>query len=124
MKVVIYIGKKRISKKASKAANIKRKQLYNVRSLCLLILFSLCFLLLLIRIGYIQFAKGPEYKEDAYKQQTTSQVIASKRGTIYDSTGKKLAISSDVDTVSINNGQVFYTDGTAVSKEKLATRFR
>lgn len=123
MKVVIYIGKKRISKKASKAANIKRKQSYNVRSLCLLSLFSLCFLLLLIRIGYIQFAKGPEYKENAYKQQTTSQILTSKRGTIYDATGMILAISSGVDTVSINNGQVFYANGTAVPKEKLATRF-
>ena len=86
-------------------------------------MFTLCFLALLIRIAYIQFIKGSEYRAKAYNQQTTSQVIASKRGTIYDSTNKILAISSSVDSVSVNNGQVVYTDGSPVSNETLASGF-
>ena len=66
----------------------------------MLVLFTLCFIGLLGRIGYIQFVKGAEYKTAAYKNQVTSQTIASKRGTIYDSTNKILAISSAVDTIS------------------------
>ena len=37
-----------------------------------------------------------------YRQLTTSKTISPKRGTIYDSTGKALAISAQVDTVSID----------------------
>ncbi len=122
-KEVIIIGKKRITKKSKKAASVTSKQSYNIRSLCLLTVFFLAFLALLIRIGYIQFVKGAEYKENAYKQQTTSQILASKRGTIYDSTNKILAISSSVDTVTINNGKVFYNDKSAVPKEVLAEGF-
>jgi len=89
----------------------------------LLVVFTLCFLALLFRLGYIQFVKGAEYKAAAYNNQTTSQIIASKRGTIYDSTNKILAISSSVDTVTVNNNEVYYNTGDAVPKEELASGF-
>ena len=120
---MIHIGKNRINKKLGIGTVFKKKQSYNVRSLFLLGSFTFCFVLLLGRIGSIQFVKGAEYKASAYNQQTTSQVIASKRGTIYDSTNKILAISSTVDTVSINPGQVCYKDGSTVSNETLASGF-
>lgn len=123
MEGLIHIGKNRINKKLGIGTVFKKKQSYNVRSLFLLGSFTFCFVLLLGRIGYIQFVKGAEYKASAYNQQTTSQVIASKRGTIYDSTNKILAISSTVDTVSINPGQVCYKDGSTVSNETLASGF-
>lgn len=121
--MVIIIGKNRINKKLGIGSAFKKKQTFNVRSLALLIIFTLCFLLLLIRIGYIQFVKGTEYKTEAYKQQTTSQTLTSKRGTIYDSKNKKLAISSAVDTISVNNGKVTYNDGSIVPNEVLASGF-
>lgn len=62
----------------------------------------LLFFALIIRTGWITFVKGATYKESAYNQQTSIRVISPKRGTIYDSTGKPLAISASVDTVSIN----------------------
>lgn len=123
MKVVIIISRKNTYKRSPIVDNLRRKRLYNSRSLALLIIFSLCFLLLLIRIGYIQFVKGAEYKESAYKQQTTSQVLASKRGTIYDAKNTILAISSSVDTISVNNGQVLYSNGDVVPNEVLAEGF-
>lgn len=123
MEGLIHIGKNRINKKLGIGTVFKKKESYNIRSLFLLGAFTICFFLLLIRIGYIQFVKGAEYKASAYNQQTTSQVLASKRGTIYDASNKILAISSTVDTVSINPGQVCYKDGSAVSNETLASGF-
>ena len=119
---MIYIGKK-VNKNNGIGIAIKQRRQYNTRSLILLIVFSICFLLLLIRIGYIQFVKGSDYKARAYNQQTTSQILSSKRGTIYDASNKILAISSAVDSVSINKGHVTYTDGTEVPDEVLASGF-
>ncbi len=65
-----------------------------------LAIFCLMFLLV-IRLAYLQFVKGSDLKEKMYNQLITSRTISPKRGTIYDSTGKALAISADVDTISI-----------------------
>lgn len=67
-----------------------------------LIICLVLFILLLIRIGFLQFAQGNHLKELAYQQQTINQIISPKRGNIYDSTGKALAISAQVDTITIN----------------------
>lgn len=69
-------------------------------SLSVLLLIVIIFLLL--KIAYVQFFQGPFLKEAATKQQTTSRIISAKRGTIYDSTGTALAISAEVDTITIN----------------------
>lgn len=122
--MVIFIKKNSINKKLGIGSSFNKKQSYNTRSLILLSCFSICFLLLLGRIGYIQFVNGPDYKTRAYKQQTKSQVLSSKRGTIYDASGKILAMSSAVDTITVNNGSVFYSDGkTLVDNEFLAKGF-
>lgn len=62
----------------------------------------LIFILLVVRIGWIQFVQGAELKELASRQQTSNKTIAPKRGSIYDTNGKALAISADVDTITIN----------------------
>ena len=62
----------------------------------------LIFGLLIIRLFWIQFINGPELKEKAARQQTLSTIISPKRGSIYDVNGKALAISENVDTISIN----------------------
>ena len=51
------------------------------------------------RIGFLQFVQGSELKAAATRNQTTNRVISPKRGSIYDSTGKILATSAQVDTV-------------------------
>lgn len=73
------------------------------------------FLLLVFRLAYIQFIKGSELKEEANRQQTTNRIISAKRGTIYDSTGKALASSVPVDTVTINPSAI---KNNAKSKDK------
>ena len=66
------------------------------------IVAALLLLILIGRLFWIEVIQGAEYKEKAYKQQTINRIISPKRGTIYDSTGKALAVSSRVDTVTIN----------------------
>lgn len=90
-----------------------RKRMRNSIFLSILILVSL-----LVRIGYIQFAQGPELKAKAYAQQTSDRVISSKRGTIYDSTGKVvLAVSSSVETVTVNPTHIKEEDKEKVAKK-------
>ncbi len=60
-------------------------------------------ILLIVRIGYIQFIQGGELSAMAYKQQSLDRKINPKRGTIYDGTGKNiLAFSATLETITIN----------------------
>lgn len=81
------------------------------------------FSILIVRLAWIQFVQGNSLKEQAYTQQTSNLTISPKRGTIYDSNGKVLAISAQVDTVSINPKKVKYKTDKVVEPEKLATIF-
>ena len=66
------------------------------------IVILIIFILLLGRIGYLQFVDGAYLTEMAYQQQAINQILSPKRGNIYDSTGNALAISAQVDTITIN----------------------
>ncbi len=83
----------------------------------LLISILAIFLSLIIRIGFIQFAEGAELKELAYNQQNINQIISPKRGNIYDSTGKALAISASVDTITINPTKIKDSSDDEKTKE-------
>jgi stage V sporulation protein D (sporulation-specific penicillin-binding protein) len=72
------------------------------RLLFVLGIFCLIFLLLIVRVGYIQIVQGQTLKSMAYEQQTLGRLISPRRGTIYDRNGKKLAISASVDTIIVN----------------------
>ena len=73
----------------------------------ILFISFLIFIVLIGRIGYIQIIQGKELSTMAYDQQTLDRAINPKRGTIYDSTGKHiLAVSSTVETVTINPGNI------------------
>lgn len=90
-----------------------------------LIVVLIIFTLLLGRIGFLQFVQGNYLKEQAYNQQTINQIISPKRGNIYDSTGKALAISAQVDTITINPQKIKKDsdEDTKALKEKLAKAF-
>lgn len=87
-----------------------------------LVIILIIFLLLITRIGFLQFVQGNHLKELAYNQQTINQIISPKRGNIYDSTGKALAISAQVDTITINPTKIVKKtdEGTKALKEKVA----
>ena len=80
-----------------------------------------CFLVLICligRLGFIQFVQGAELSTMAYRQQTLDRNVNPKRGTIYDATGKNaLAVSSTVETVTVNPGNIAKEDKEKVAKE-------
>lgn len=68
----------------------------------MLIVIIILFVLLIVRLFILQIVDGEHLTSLAVNQQTTSEIISSNRGNIYDSTGVTLAKSETVDTISIN----------------------
>lgn len=82
-------------------------------------IFVVCLIgvLFMGRIGWIQFVMGDELRQMAYTQQTLDRSVNPKRGTIYDATGKNiLAISSTVNTITVNPTNISKNDKEKVSK--------
>ena len=121
-------SKKTNSKVVRINEEIKSQNFIHIRKLKLIfIVVILIFALLIGRIGYLQFVQGSYLKELAYQQQAINQIISPKRGSIYDSTGKVLATSASVDTITVNPNKI--KDSTEDSektqqlKEKIAKAF-
>ena len=112
------------NKKDTKVVTLttKAKRLSIIKMTSLLIIILLILLLLIVRIGWLQFVDGSFLKEQAYAQQTINQIISPKRGNIYDSTGKTLATSAPVDTVTINPKKIKSSsdESTKSLKENIA----
>ena len=82
----------------------------------ILFTFFLIFILLIVRIGHIQFINGKKLQILAYEQQVQERTVSAKRGTIFDCTGKyTIAVSSTVYTITANP-----TNITNENKEKIA----
>ena len=99
----------------------KNARIFGLAFILIIFMFTLIF-----RIGWLQFVQGASLKEAATKQQTTSRIISPNRGSIYDSTGKPLAISAAVDTVTINPQKFIVNDSpekTAELQEKVSKAF-
>ena len=94
----------RVSSKVKKVFNI------NDRLGRMLIVFFIVFIILIGRLAWLQIVQGADLTERMNRQITASKTISPKRGTIYDSTGKALAISAQVDTVSIDPTKIIVED--------------
>lgn len=111
-------------KKASPSFPYNRYKRLRYGMVCLFLILTL----LCGRIFCLQFMQGEELKTSMYKQLATSKVISTKRGAIYDSTGKALALSAQVDTVSIepkyikvsHKDPVIAAEKTTALREKVA----
>ena len=100
-------------KAEEKTSNISRKK----RMKNEIIIFGLVLVGLLVRIGWLQFGIGAELQAKAYVQQTSDRTINPRRGTIYDSTGTTiLAVSSTVETVTVNPVNIAKEDKEKVAK--------
>ena len=78
----------------------------------------LILICLWVRIGDIQLIQGGELSTLAYQQQTLDRNINPRRGTIYDATGDNiLAVSSTVETVTVNPGNIAKEDKEKVAKK-------
>lgn len=106
------------SKKIQKI-NFTNKKLLTI----LLIITSIIFILLTMRIAFLQLIEGSKLQAKASAQQTTTRTISANRGTIYDCNGKVLAASANVDVVSVNPKNILYSDDSVVPKEILASKF-
>ena len=120
--------KKNTSKKDKKVLNINNEftsqNFIPTKKLKVIFLVSIIiFVLLVSRLAVIQFVDGTYLKEKAYSQQTINQIISPKRGNIYDSTGKVLASSVAVDTITINPQKIVDANDDSKTnelKEKVA----
>ena len=110
---------------ANKKKRIKRRMVVSSKRLLLLLLILLIlFVVLTGKIIYWQFIKGEYLKQREHNQSVGSSVIYAKRGIIYDCNKKALALSADVDTISVNP-DLIQTDEPEQkdNKEKLAKKF-
>ena len=118
-------------KNNKKFSKVKKIFTLNDRAGRMFIVFISILMLLIIRLAWLQIVQGAELKEEMHRQLTASKTISPKRGTIYDSTGKALAISAQVDTVSIDPTRIIVEDEngdideakTKALKEKVAKSF-
>ena len=104
--------------KKSKIIDYKKKTniVTQKRVLILVICTSIIFLALLIRLFYLQTVQASWLNEEASRQQVAVRTISSKRGIIYDSTGKVLAASAAVDTVSVSPSYIKKDNKEKVAK--------
>ncbi len=124
-KKVVPINKSKKYKKSRAIMKMSSK-----RAATFIILIVLVFVMLIGRVGYLQFIEGGDLKQRAYSQSTASTVVSAKRGTIYDRNKKALAISAEVDTITVNPKYIVArTNGikdeekTKALKEKIAKEF-
>lgn len=69
-------------------------------------LFFAGVMILSLRLMWIQFVRGGQYKYLASQQQTRDSIISAKRGTIYDRNMKVLAQSASAERVTINPQEI------------------
>ncbi len=87
------------------------------RLLTVLVIFSIITISLILRTGYIQIVKGQSLQNMAYEQQNRGRIISPKRGTIFDTNGKELAVSASVDTVTVNPKDI---EKSGITPEEIA----
>ncbi len=121
MFLVKTLGK--IKRKNYKKKRMEDKAVPANRIIIGTVFIILLFVCLIGRIAWIQFVSGSNLKELASRQQTLNKIISPKRGRIYDASGKPLAVSAPVDTITINPSKFIIKnkpEETAALQEKVA----
>lgn len=83
-----------------------------------LIVFQSIFLLLIIRIFFIQYIKADDYQKMAYEQQTRDRLISPKRGEIVDRNNNIIATNESVYSISVINSQIKEPEKVALERIK------
>lgn len=110
-----------MKKQSKKIVKINNTNIKRVKTIGLTLFILM--LLLILRIAFLQFVEGNSLSRQASSRQTSTITITPSRGVIYDSQGKVLAISADVDSVSINPTKLKYDDDSEVKLEFVAQSF-
>ncbi len=95
------------------SSNLKSKKIIVIE----LGFFIIGFIIICIKLFYVQIIKGSEYSIAAAEQLNASRTINANRGIIYDSNGEILAQSSTVYTVTVNPVKI-----SSENKEKVASK--
>jgi stage V sporulation protein D (sporulation-specific penicillin-binding protein) len=110
-----------------KSESIRRaNRIIQTRSFVLMILMGVVmFVLLFFRLFDLQIIRHEELQSKAVNQQTRRTVVTASRGTIYDTAGNILAISSSAETIilsplEINNALNDTEDPVTWTKDSLA----
>jgi cell division protein FtsI (penicillin-binding protein 3) len=82
-------------------------------------LFTLAFLVVMMRAAWLQAVRGGELSANARSQQTATVTVPGERGTIIDRTGRELAVSEDAATIFATPYQVENPPRTAEKLGKL-----
>ena len=77
-----------------------------IKIISILVLIIVLMIALLGRVGYLQIVDGERLQTLATSQKILTETISAKRGSIFDSTGKTLAISYDTDKVYIDPSEI------------------
>ncbi len=89
------------------------------RMLFIMGIFVTLFVILIIRLFWLQVVRAADLSQKAYEQQTRDSLISPKRGTIYDTNKKPLAISASVETIVVNPTNI----KTDEDRQKIAKYF-
>ncbi|MGH4137326.1 peptidoglycan D,D-transpeptidase FtsI family protein [Clostridium sp.] len=86
------------------------------------VLFSIVFIAIISRLGYVMIVDGSGYKQLALNQWTKTIKMAPKRGTILSRNGSELALSTDVYRVDVdlNVLNVYLTNKKIPQKQVVA----
>ncbi|MBQ1270359.1 MAG: stage V sporulation protein D, partial [Clostridia bacterium] len=85
-----------------------------------LVLGVLCFAVVAAKIFYLQVVEFEEYQQRAISQQTRDKIIPAARGTIYDRNMKPLAISANVEMVTLEAKKIDDEEQGLLIAEKLS----
>ena len=85
-----------------------------------LLLGVLCFAVVAAKIFYLQVIEFEEYQQRAISQQTRDKIIPAARGTIYDRNMKPLAISANVEMVTLEAKKIDDEEQGLLIAEKLS----
>lgn len=96
------------------------KRKVKIRIMAFMLIFIFLIGALIVRTGWLQVVDGAHLKKAAIQQQTRDQVIASKRGTIYDRNGKELAVSASVEMVAVLPNEIKAAKSEELVAQKLA----
>lgn len=108
-------NKKNVVKKKKQKRMLRMS---SIRAFVFSILIIILFIGLVGRIGFLQFVQGSYLERRKLSQAISNTIINAKRGTIYDYTGKAMAISANVDTVTVSPKYMNVTKNNKVDEEK------
>lgn len=109
-------------KKVKNKSDINVSNKISKKRIGVILIITIIFMLALLgRVGYLQFIDGNRLQTLATSQQTLTETISAKRGTIYDSTGTTLAISYETDKVYVTPSLIKTDANKATVAQNLAS---